>query len=189
VIAGIGQGYWAVTPLQLGHAMATLAGHGMPYLPRLVMATRASWRCTAADAGESAQRSVADPEGFRLERDQRRHAGGDYRRHRQGTEYDGFPYLIAGKSGTAERFSRTSEAYNTNKNSAHLAARHRAWFEAYTPADDPKIAAAAVLESGAWGAKDAGPIVRKIFDAWLVTQGSTAPVDTPSRRSSRAASS
>jgi len=30
VIAGIGQGYWTVTPLQLGHAIATFAGHGVP---------------------------------------------------------------------------------------------------------------------------------------------------------------
>ncbi|MGB6143121.1 MAG: penicillin-binding protein 2, partial [Rhodanobacter sp.] len=37
VIAGIGQGYWAVTPLQLAHAVATLAGGGVPYLPRLGM--------------------------------------------------------------------------------------------------------------------------------------------------------
>jgi penicillin-binding protein 2 len=88
---------------------------------------------------------------------------------------DGFPYLIAGKSGTAERFSRTSEAYDTNKSKAHLAARHRAWFEAYTPADDPHIAAAVVLEAGAWGAEDAGPIVRKIFDSWLSSSGGDIP--------------
>ncbi|MGP1667682.1 MAG: penicillin-binding protein 2, partial [Rhodanobacter sp.] len=40
VIAGIGQGYWAVTPLQLAHAIATFAGRGIPYAPRLVMSTR-----------------------------------------------------------------------------------------------------------------------------------------------------
>jgi penicillin-binding protein 2 len=92
---------------------------------------------------------------------------------------NGFPYLIAGKSGTAERFSRTSEAYNTNKNTAYLATRHRAWFEAYTPSDDPQISAVALLEAGAWGAQDAGPIVRKIFDAWLAAKGAAAPADTP----------
>jgi penicillin-binding protein 2 len=91
---------------------------------------------------------------------------------------DGFPYPIAGKSGTAERFSRKSEAYDTNKNTAYLATRHRAWFEAYTPAEDPQIAAAVVLESGAWGAADAGPIVRRIFDAWVVAKGGPQPVDT-----------
>ena len=91
---------------------------------------------------------------------------------------NGFPYLISGKSGTAERYSRTSNAYDTNKNTAYLAARHRAWFVAYTPADDPQIAVAVLLEAGAWGGQDAGPIVRKILDAWLSTQ-SNAPPDTP----------
>ncbi|WP_449429583.1 penicillin-binding protein 2 [Rhodanobacter umsongensis] len=179
VISGIGQGFWAVTPLQLGHAVATLAGHGVPYQPRLVMATKA--------VAEAQPQPLANPatgpsliskasnwdvinEGMRAVI-----TGGTGK----GLN-NGFPYLIAGKSGTAERFSRTTEAYNTNKNSAYLAARHRAWFEAYTPADDPQIAAAVVLESGAWGAQDAGPIVRKIFDAWVVyAKGGPPPVDAP----------
>jgi penicillin-binding protein 2 len=37
-----------------------------------------------------------------------------------------------------------------------------------------------LLESGAWGAEDAGPIVRKIFDAWVVyAKGGPPPVDAP----------
>jgi len=91
----------------------------------------------------------------------------------------GFPYLIAGKSGTAERFSRKTDAYDNNKNTAYLAARHRALFIAYTPADDPKIAVAVVLEAGAWGAADSGPIARKILDQWVVDEGGPRPADPP----------
>jgi penicillin-binding protein 2 len=179
VIAGIGQGYWSVTPLQLGHAVAVFAGHGVPYAPRLVMATRATGDARAQmlanpPTGPSLIQKPADwnvvDEGMRAV------ITGGTGSH--GGIFTGFPYVIAGKSGTAERFSRTSDAYDTNKSAAHLAARHRAWFEAYTPANDPKIAAAAMLESGAWGAADAGPIVRKIFDEWLVTQGKTVPPET-----------
>ena len=178
VIAGIGQGYWEVTPLQLGHAVATFAGHGMPYQPRVVMATRANGAAQMQmlanpPTGPSLIQKPADwnvvDQGMRAVI-----TGGT---GSKGGIFTGFPYVIAGKSGTAERFSRTSDAYDTNKSSAHLAARHRAWFEAYTPAEDPKIAAVAMLESGAWGAADAGPIVRKIFDSWLVIQGKTAPPD------------
>lgn len=178
VIAGIGQGYWAVTPLQLGHALATLAGHGVPYAPRLVMATKGS-----ADArpqplpnppsGPSLVTSPADWDVVNAGM-QAVIAGGTGK----GLGV-GFPYPIAGKSGTAERYSRTTDAYNTNKSNAYLASRHRAWFEAYTPANDPQIAAAVVLEAGAWGGKDAGPIVRKIFDAWIATKGAAAPRDIP----------
>ena len=34
---------------------------------------------------------------------------------------------------------------------------------------------AVVLEQGAWGASAAGPIVRKILDAWLATQHGVLP--------------
>ena len=170
VIAGIGQGYWEVTPLQLAHALATLAGHGISYLPRLVMATRAGLDAPIRPlpnppVGPSLIQQPAEwdviNQGMRAVI-----TGGTGK----GLN-DGFPYAIAGKSGTAERFSRTSNAYDTNKNNAYLASRHRAWFMAYTPADHPQIAAAVVLEAGAWGGKDAGPIVRRIFDAWLAAHG------------------
>ena len=88
----------------------------------------------------------------------------------------GFPYLIAGKTGTAERYSRTSEAYNTNKNLAYLASRHRAWFICYAPADHPQIAIAVVLEHGAWGGSAAAPIARRMLDQWLLD---TPPSERP----------
>ncbi len=180
VITGIGQGYWAVTPLQLGHAIATFAGHGVPYAPRLVMATTA--------VSDMQRRALPNPpSGPSLIR-----KAADWDVINQGMRAvvvsgtgklarlnDGFPYLIAGKSGTAERFSRTSEAYDNNKNTAYLATRHRAWFIGYTPSDDPQIATAVVLEAGAWGGADAGPIMRKIFDAWVIDKGGVAPRDVP----------
>ena len=40
-------------------------------------------------------------------------------------------------------------------------------FEAFTPADDARIAIAVALEAGRSGAHDAAPIARKILDTWL----------------------
>jgi penicillin-binding protein 2 len=193
VIAGIGQGYWSVTAMQLAHALATFAGRGIPYSPRVVMAT--------ADVGKPSAALANPPTGPSLIKNMK-----DWEAVNEGMQLviysndplstgfgnklaDGFPYRIAGKSGTAERFSRTSNAYNENKNTAYLAARHRAWFEAFTPAEDPRIAVAVVLESGAWGAKDAGPIARKILDAWLTTQGGAVPPHQPLQESGVAAAS
>jgi penicillin-binding protein 2 len=99
----------------------------------------------------------------------------------RGTGYGlgkGVPYTIAGKSGTAEIYSRHTDAYNENTNLAYLASRHRAWFEMFAPAEEPRIAVVVSLENGAWGASSAGPIARKILDAWLATQPD-APPDTP----------
>ena len=179
IIAGIGQGYWNVTALQLAHATATLAGHGTPYSPRLVMSTQ--------DAGVNAppQPLPNPPSGPSVIKNP-----AHWNTINQGMEavitggtgkivFTGFPYLVAGKSGTAERFSRKTDAYDTNKNSAYLAKRHRAWFIAYMPADAPKIAMAAMVEAGAWGASDAGPIVRKTLTAWIETQGGAVPPMTP----------
>jgi penicillin-binding protein 2 len=183
VITGIGQGYWEVTAMQLAHALATFAGRGVPYAPRVVMST--------ADVGASPVPLANPPAGPSLIKNIK-----DWQAVNDGMQLviygtdpfstgigmklgDGFPYRIAGKSGTAERFSRTSDAYNENKSTTYLAARHRAWFEAFTPAEDPRIAVSVVLEAGAWGAKDAGPIARKILDAWLATQGGAVPPDHP----------
>ncbi|MGH8163432.1 MAG: penicillin-binding transpeptidase domain-containing protein, partial [Rhodanobacteraceae bacterium] len=173
VIAGIGQGYWVVTPLQLTHAVAVLANAGLPHAPHLLRATRAASNAPVVtlnypDPSASLIRNPADFEAVR--------AGmigvvNDPR----GTAYQagiriGFPYVIAGKTGTAERFSRRSDTWTTTKNKAILAARHRALFECFTPADAPRIAVAVVLEAGAWGGSDAAPIARKILDAWLTEQ-------------------
>ncbi|RDS79774.1 penicillin-binding protein 2 [Dyella psychrodurans] len=183
VITGIGQGYWEVTPLQLAHALATFAGRGVPYAPRVVMST--------ADVGAAPAPLANPPAGPSLIKNMK-----DWQAVNDGMQLviygndpfstgagvklgDGFPYRIAGKSGTAERYSRTSDAYNENKSTAYLAARHRAWFEMFTPAEDPRIAVATMLEAGAWGAKDAGPIARKILDVWLTEQGGPVPADHP----------
>jgi penicillin-binding protein 2 len=176
VIAGIGQGFWAVTPLQLSHAIATFAGHGIPYAPRLVMATQDGVNAKPQalanpPSGPSLIRKPADWDAVNLGM-QRVIYGAKGTGRKLGI---GFPYLMAGKSGTAERFSRTSAAYDTNRNTAYLATRHRAWFVAYAPADNPQIAVAALLESGAWGAEAAGPIVRRILDTWLATHGGVIP--------------
>ena len=177
IIAGIGQGYWAVTPLQLAHATATFAGHGVPYKPHFLLDTQDgvdSPRVPQAfpPTGPSLIRKPADWEAV----DQGMIAVINGEGTGKGLG-KGFPYVIAGKSGTAERFSRTTNAYNENKNNAYLAARHRALFIAYTPAEDPRIAVAVVLEAGAWGAKDSGPIARKILDQWVVDEGGQRPTD------------
>ncbi len=179
MIAGIGQGYWAVTPLQLAHALATLAGHGVPHAPRLVMATQAGVGAPKKLLPDPPQGPslVSEPSAWQAVVEGMEMVVNDPR----GTGYGlgkGFPYTIAGKSGTAERYSRHTDAYNNDTNLAYLASRHRAWFEMFTPAEEPRIAVAVLLERGAWGASSAGPIARKILDAWLATQPN-APPDTP----------
>jgi penicillin-binding protein 2 len=180
VIAGIGQGYWVVTPLQLAHAVATLAEAGVPHRPHLLFSVRNGIdgkrkSVPAPPAGKSVVDNHADWKVIR-------EAMIDVVNKPKGTAYglgDGFPYVIAGKTGTAERYSRTTDAYQSHSNLEALAKRHRALFEAFAPADDPRIAVAVVLEAGAWGGSAAGPIARRILDAWSAEQPDPPPDIVP----------
>jgi penicillin-binding protein 2 len=171
IIAGIGQGYWAVTALQSAHAVATFAGHGIPYVPHLLLSTQDGVDSKRVDvpvapSGPSVIRQPSDWDAVNQGMLAVINGVGTCKGLGKG-----FPYLIAGKSGTAERYSRTTNAVDVKRSLAYLATRHRAWFIAYTPADNPRIAVSVILEAGAWGAKDSGPIVRKLLDQWVLDEG------------------
>jgi penicillin-binding protein 2 len=165
VIAGIGQGYWVVTPLQLAQAVATLADKGVPHRLHLL---RAVQRGVARDpviqpmppAGPSV---IAKPADWQAVQQGMVEAVNGAKGTARGIS-EGFPYVIAGKTGTAERYSRTTEAW-TNIMQVDIN-RHQVLFEAFTPADAPRIAVMVVLEAGHTGAHDAAPIARAILDAW-----------------------
>lgn len=163
VIAGIGQGYWVVTPLQLANATAMLAGRGVLHTPHLL-------RAVQSGIGHGPEPVPARPPVQVVQKP------GDWQAVEQGMievvksgtarglDKD-FPYVIAGKTGTAERYSRTDETWTSISTSA--IERHQVLFEAFTPADDARIALIVVLEAGRSGSHDAAPIVRKMLDAWL----------------------
>lgn len=167
VISGIGQGFWVATPLQMARATAMLAAGGRPLTPHLL---RASQRGFEAETriepwGESAPSLVKDPANLAAVVD-----GMVAVMHGPtGTAREaarGATYLIAGKTGTAQRVTRKGdEALNLDLLPFHL--RHRALFICFAPADDPRIAVAVVVESGGSGSKAAAPVARRILDAWL----------------------
>jgi penicillin-binding protein 2 len=176
VIAGIGQGYWMVTPLQMARALAALADGGAAHTPHLLAATSDGLEAPAVSYPHPAPVQITHNPAD-LAAVKQGMLGVVY--SPQGTAHGlgaGFPYLIAGKTGTAERYSRTTDAYNTDKSLKYLAERHRAWFICYTPANDPRIAVAVVLERGAWGGSAAAPIARQILNQWLAD---TPPSERP----------
>ncbi len=172
VIAGIGQGYWVVTPLQLAHAVATLADHGVPHRPRLLMAVQDGVDAkpeplAPVPAGKDV---IHDPAEWQVVvQGMINVVNGGPGTTARGLG-KGFPYVIAGKTGTAERYSRTTNAYESHSDLEALAKRHRALFVAFTPAEAPRIAVAVIVEEGAWGGSTAAPIARSILDAWVKEQ-------------------
>jgi penicillin-binding protein 2 len=76
-------------------------------------------------------------------------------------------YTSAGKTGTAQVFTiKQNEKYNASKIDERL--RDHALFIAYAPADDPKVALAMVVENAGFGAQNAAPIARRVFDFLLM---------------------
>ena len=174
ISAGIGQGYNAFTPLQLAHAIATLANDGVAYPPHLLRAINGSE--DAARAIVDAHPTVMPLKAANLALIKSALVGVN----REGTGREAFigaGYTSAGKTGTAQVYSLRGEKYSEKKVDERL--RDHAWFIAYAPADHPRIAVAALVENGGFGASAAAPIVRRVFDYWLTGARSSPVPDVP----------
>ncbi len=166
VIAGIGQGYWVVTPLQLAQGTAMLADNGLLRRPHLVRATQAGFGAPRVPTVQPAAVQIASPSAHvaavndGLVATMHSPTGTALR------AADGAWYRMAGKTGTAQRVSRRgTERLDALALPYHL--RHQALFVGFAPAEAPTIALALVVEQGGSGAAVAAPIARRIFDAWL----------------------
>jgi len=167
VIAGIGQGYWVVTPLQLAQGVASLANGGQRIPLRLVRDTRTGlnqpWRPLPAPEAKSIGATPDQLKAIQTGMEATMNT-------RKGTGWAialGAPYRIAGKTGTVQKISRKGSVSLDPKNlPLHL--RHQALFIGYAPAEAPKIAVVVVVEHGGYGASSAGPIARKMMDAYLL---------------------
>jgi penicillin-binding protein 2 len=178
VIAGIGQGYMAVTPLQLAHAAATISMRGKRFEPRLVKAVRDS---VTGKIEELPPRplpdvQVNDPKSWDVIIDGMvavTSPGGTASRAQMGA-----PYQMAGKTGTAQVFSiAQNQKYNESQVAERL--RDHALFISFAPAYAPKLAVAVLVENGRHGASAAAPIARRLFDTYLLPQQAAAPNTTP----------
>ena len=168
LITGIGQGYLLVTPLQLASATATLSMRGQRYAPRLLHATQ--------NPGGGALKLVPPqilpkvdgvaPDAWQTVIDAMtgvvNSAHGTAR-----TIGVNAPYLIAGKTGTAQVFGiKQGERYN--KNALDESLLDHALFVAFAPVEQPRIAVAVIIEHGGHGGSVGAPIVRTVMDQYLL---------------------
>ncbi|MDR1076058.1 MAG: penicillin-binding protein 2 [Xanthomonadaceae bacterium] len=163
----IGQGDWKVTPLQLGQGVAALANNGRLHGPHLARARRDRFDGPWVPLAQPAARVISNrTDHLQVVREGMiatvHGSGGTARRMGIGA-----PYLIAGKTGTAQVISRRGAAA-LNPRSLPLHLRHRALFIGYAPAGNPAIAVAIAVEGGGYGGSAAAPIARQIFDAYLL---------------------
>lgn len=159
VVAGIGQGYVSVTPLQIAVMTATVANGGKILKPQIVKKVVSPEGKVLAEYGAEIKGRLhmeeevikAIQEGLKGVVNE---AGGTGRASRLDE------MLVAGKTGTAQVISQTD---NIDKDEH----KDHAWFTAYAPADDPEIAVTVLVENGGKGGSVAAPRVRQILEAYL----------------------
>ena len=153
VITGIGQGFTVVTPLQLAHATAALAGRGVTAPPWLVVPS------------ESARMIEHAPEQWQAVFDGLEAViHGPSGTARQIANQ--VPLRMAGKTGTAQVFGRPGEDEEEAEREhdelpEHL--RNHALFAGFAPLDDPRIVVAVVVEHGGGGARIAAPVAASVI--------------------------
>ncbi len=173
VNSSIGQGLWKVSPLQLVRGVAAIADGGNLRRPHLAMERRAGFDAPWQRLPQSPPVRISDHPGNVqvIQEGMEMTTGGSGTAARV---FRGAPYRSAGKTGTAQVVNRGATAVDPR--SLPLWKRHRALYIGYAPAEAPTIAVAVAVEGGGFGADTAAPIVRKVFDAWLL--GRTAPPPT-----------
>ncbi len=161
----IGQGFNLATPLQMVGMTAAIANGGTRYKPIIITA-------------------VKTPDGRLLHQSQPQVAGkvpisaatlelvktglwavvnSDHGTARGSRLAD---IEISGKTGTSQVISRKKDdTQPEEERPAHL--RPHAWFVAYAPSEDPKIAVAVLIEHGEHGSSAAAPVARELIKTYL----------------------
>lgn len=163
LIAGIGQGYMLATPLQLAQSTALIASRGVWHRPRLLKEAEGLLPDESDTPPNIQIRNESDWDFITQ-------AMQDVMQSPHGTARAAAanaPYNMAGKSGTAQV---VAIAQGERYDSAALRERHRdhALFVGFAPTEKPMIAVAALVENGESGGRVAGPVVRAVFDAWVL---------------------
>ena len=164
---GIGQGYNNFTMLQLASATATLANQGVKMKPHLVkevvdILTRAPTTTGHTSVGEV----IAKPANIAVINNA---LVGVNLEGTSASSFRGAPYTSAGKTGTAQVIQiKQNEKYVASRIDESF--RDHALYMAFAPADKPRIALAMIVENAGFGAQNAAPIARRVFDYWLMDQ-------------------
>lgn len=164
---GIGQGDMLVTPLQMATAVTLIANRGKWVAPRMLKSGHVLDEDGSIKDIDVVPDYIWDEIISAMEKVVHR---GDQELGENGTAWayigQDITYRMAGKSGTAQVVSiKQGEEYDENELSERQ--RKHAWFIAFAPIEDPKIALAVLVENGGGGSKVAAPVAREILDYYL----------------------
>jgi peptidoglycan glycosyltransferase len=152
--SAIGQYDVRVTPLQVAMVAAAVANGGQVMQPYLVKSVRAPDLSVISQTDPTSLGQAMSGE-----------AAAELTRMMQA--------VVAGGTGTAAQISGLSVAGKTGTAQQGPGKPPHAWFTAFAPAGNPRVAVAVVVEDGgkagheAYGGKVAAPIAKKVIEAVL----------------------
>jgi penicillin-binding protein 2 len=162
----IGQGFNLVTPIQMLSLISAVANGGTRYKPLVVSRIESS-------GGSLVKKEVSVPVG-RLsasEETLRIILGGLMDAVNKPTGTGWIARIagvdVAGKTGTAQVARMDEDDKDTPVESKRLHLRDHAWFIAFAPAEEPRIAVAVLAEHGGHGSTAAGPVAREMIKTYL----------------------
>jgi penicillin-binding protein 2 len=150
-VNSIGQGYVAVTPIQMAVMMGAVANGGDVFRPSIlkdakpVLVSNAGVKTDTLEKIRDSLRGVVnEPSGT-------------------GWTARSAMTAIGGKTGTAQ-------VVGLRKDSKYLSEKYRdhAWFVAFAPVEKPEIALSVLVEHGGHGGSAAAPIAKKAIEAYLL---------------------
>ncbi len=162
----VGQGYLAVTPIQLLNLISAIANGGKIYLPQVVE--------KVVDINGNILKNYLPRELGRVNiSEETLHAiqealkGAVNEPGGTGNACALADIKVAGKTGTAQvaRISRYFRRGEINRLPQKL--RDHAWFVAYAPFESPEISIVVLVEHGGYGGAVAAPIAKKVFERYF----------------------
>lgn len=158
----IGQGFLAVSPMQMAVATAAVANGGRLYRPHLLERIRDS-AGGEQDVPIREEGRVGVPEPFlAVVREGMR--GAVDRGTASGVDTEGLD--MAGKTGTVENSPTPDNPYG----------RNHTWFTSFAPAARPDLVVTVFLEkSGGYGGSLAAPVAARVFQEWRAIQAGGPP--------------
>ena len=145
----IGQGTTGVSPIHMNLITSAIANDGMLMKPYLVTEIKAADGKVVKSYSPEKYKKLMTKE----EADTLTEMMVQVVENGTGTKLKGLSYTAAGKTGSAE--------FNTSTSDSH------AWFTGFAPAEDPEICVTIIVENAGSGGSYAVPIAKRIFDAYF----------------------
>ena len=181
--AGIGQGYYLSTPLQLCLMTAQIANGGFKLNPRIIIDEK--------DQTNSLQKYLdykkenpndlltvdqqvynfnleplfKNQENINFIKDAMSASSNEPGGTSYGSRHTDKNFMFAGKTGSSQikRYTQAQREADVNQSDLNYKERDHAWFVAFAPVNDPKYAISVLVEHGGSGATAAAPVAKKVI--------------------------